>query len=195
MTRPMSAHGFNLLQGDLTPPDIWDNIYAWVNKIGRLIVILVQVVVIGSFVARVVIDTQTKELLEEEKKNTVTLSALAPQERKYRDMQNRFLSYKEVWHASSTYNKVIVELITGLPKDTKELSVNISGDVVTVKGISAADAISKYEKALKASSSFSDVQLTELSSTLSSSASKSEFSLQIKIKDELIHARTVIGES
>jgi hypothetical protein len=188
----MSLKGFNLLQGNTAPPDAWDMVYAWVTQVGRVIVIVVELIVILAFGARVVIDTQGKNLLEAEKQNSTRLTAFKQKELQFLDRQQRFSAYKGIWDLSSTYTAATREIVKSMPRDVEELSISIRDNVVTYKGIARTSDISTFETALKnATTLFSDVLVLEVESEGSGTGARarSSFGIKIEIKPEILAAR------
>jgi len=61
----MSEQGFNLLKPQKTPPTLWEKIYAWVLGTARIIVIIVEIIVVFSFGARIAVDTIASRLDKE----------------------------------------------------------------------------------------------------------------------------------
>lgn len=188
----MSLHGFNLLQNNVRPPDAWDKLNDWVTNVGRIIVMIVEVVVIISFIARIAIDTQTKNLLEKEEANSQAIVALKQRETKFRTQQAQFETYKQVWDTSSSYTAIITELDTLRPKSIDKLSVNIQGDLITFSGESTVTAIGEFENSLKSSDKYSDVQVAEIeriSSVIGGQANRASFSIRMIVQPTEIQAR------
>ncbi|MFW5702769.1 MAG: PilN domain-containing protein [Candidatus Dojkabacteria bacterium] len=188
----MSLHGFNLLQGSIRPEDTWDRVNAWVNTAGRFIIIIVEMIVIGSFVARVVIDTQTKNLLEQEETNTQALAALRTQELDFRDQQERFETFRVFWDQGSTLAEVAAEVDSLRPRNIEELSISIRGELIDVGGEAATREIGDFENELKNSEFFSDVQVSEieqLDEERGASSRSSSFNIRITLGEGVIQGR------
>lgn len=194
----MSLHGFNLLQGSIRPEDTWDRINSWVNNAGRIIIIIVEMIVIGSFVARVIIDTQTKNLLEDEQTNSQALAAFRNQEIQFLDQQQQFESYKQVWNQSSTMAGVMTDIDQLRPRNVIDLSITFQGDLIDIKGEAAVSEIGDFENALKTSDKFAEVQVTEIEQVPSTSnrrGNNATFSIRIVVKPEVIQGRQQLSLS
>lgn len=188
----MSLHGFNLLQDHIRPPDTWDKVNEWVTNVGRVIVMLVEVVVIISFGARVFIDTQTKNLLEAEASNAAAAAAFRQQEIEFVDQQQRFFSYKQIWNEASSAASIIADIGRLRPRNVENFTFTMQGNLITLKGQAAVDDVSTFENSLKTSTKFSDVQVYEVERVRStnSNANVANFGIRIIIKNEELKART-----
>lgn len=194
----MSTKGFNLLQDSTLPPDAWDNIYQWVNRVGRVILIVVEIIVVISFVARVVIDTQTKELKQVEEATQQSLNASRVNELRFLDYQSRFGAYREVWNQGSSYKEVIADIIELTPRSIQNVAISIKENIITFKGKAPIAQVNTLETALKSSELFSRVTVPEISTEAQASGSRNlevEFSIRIEIKPDVLKMREKIGGS
>lgn len=189
----MSLRGFNLLQNN-EPPDAWDKIYDWVTNTGRVIVIVVELIVVASFFVRIVVDTQTKNLQEEEKQLTQTLLSLAGNESKFRDYQERFNTFRAVWNGASSFTEAMNELNRiVIPARIDELSININGQNISIRGIATGSSLKTLEEQLRASTKFASVRVPQLESGANVELGRSyNISIEVVIKNEILQARTQI---
>jgi hypothetical protein len=187
----MGLKGFNLLQDNTAPPDMWDKIYDWVSRVGRAIVIFVEIIVILSFGARVVIDTQAKDLEEQEQQLNTTLVALRQSENNYRDMQDRFRNYKDIWGFAATYSEIFTNITDERPNNLDELRINIQDRTINFRGSATLREIGSFEETLKASEDFELVEVFEVESEsgLNDSRTQASFGIRIIVKPELIRTR------
>ncbi len=194
----MSLRGFNLLQDVTRPQDVWDKIYDWVVNVGRIIVIAVEGIVILSFVIRIGIDVQAKDLMKAEKLDSQQLVALKPNEIRFIDMQSRFTDFKNIWNVASSYSNIFSEIIALLPERLHEPNLILKGNLITISGESSVSDIENFENALKNSEKYDDVQVSEIetiSSNSSSGSPKANFSMRILIKNNFIQNREQIGST
>lgn len=184
----MSFHGFNLLQDAVRPADSWDKINEWVTNVGRIIVMVVELVVIVSFAARVVIDTQTKNLTEREAVNAQALAAFKDRELNFRDKQQRFENYKTMWDGASSYATIVQDVASPLPAGVTDLNIAISGNLISISGEASANEVRNFENRLKGSNKYADVQVVELEQVISggqvSSSGRFTFGIRILVKEE-----------
>jgi hypothetical protein len=187
----MGLKGFNLLQDNTAPPDMWDKIYEWVSKVGRLIVIVVEIIVIVSFAARVIIDTEASNLQEQEQTLSTNLTALKQSENNFRDMQDRFRTYKDIWGLASTYSEVITEVLDEQPSDVDELNFNVQGDTINFRGKASLNQIGQFEEALKDSETFNLVEVFEVESDSGENSGNAiaSFGIRMVIRNDIISNR------
>ena len=55
----------NFLEAIYSPSDVWSNAYVWLVNIGKYMLIAVEVVVLGVFFSRFVLDRKNNDLTEE----------------------------------------------------------------------------------------------------------------------------------
>lgn len=190
----MSYLGFNLLSDRTSPPDMWDKIYDWVTNVGRVIVIVVEFVVIVAFATRIVVDTQTKGLLEREEQNSQTLEAFRDSELRFRDWQSKFDSYRISWNNGSSLANLTAELTNSLPSDIEELTLSISAGAVDVSGVSTPVSLAPYESVLKASTTFEEVVVPNLEASAGGSGEQSlDFTITGTPKPDRVANREQIG--
>jgi len=158
----MSLQGFNLLRKQKTPPTAWEKIYSWVLGTARVIVIIVELVVVGSFVIRVIVDTQAKRLDKELESRDKTISSFAKSENRFREIQLKSDNYKGLWISSSTYSDMLKELDNQLSANFSNLTINASSEILTVRGAGDVSRISSFEDAIKQSTYFSNVETFEI---------------------------------
>lgn len=189
----MSLKGFNLLQDATVPPDAWDKVYEWVTKVGRVLVMVVELIVVIAFVSRIVIDTQTKELQKQNDAYSKILAASQTNELHYRDYQKRFESYKTLWNNASSYEKIVSDIVKLTPSNIDNLAISIKDQVINFKGKAPISQVKNLETSLKSSQYFSRVLVPEISTEAQTSSNvEVEFNIRIELKPEAIHARTQI---
>lgn len=187
-----------MLQGNTPPPDMWDKIYAWVNRAGRMIVIVVEVIVIASFIVRVVVDTQTKDLLEKESQLAGILTAQKTQEHNYIQRQQKFFTYRSIWDSSASFAAVMAELEKYRPRSVEDLSITFKGNTITYRGLATNSQIESFESALKKNNTlFSEVQVLEVENIdpNATSGNKSNFGIRIVVRAEALLQRPKISAS
>jgi hypothetical protein len=145
----MNKRGFNLLRPQLSPPTSWDKIYQWMVGTARVIVIIVELIVVGAFATRVVVDTIGKNLDKKVTLKAAEINANKSTEDNFRDIQERTDLYRSLWEISSsmtpTYN-----FINSLISDYQGLlNIQITKSEVTISGELPGQNIDKLEVGLK----------------------------------------------
>lgn len=156
-----SKLGFNLLRPQLSPEDRWDKIYEWVNSTARVIVILVELIVIVCFVARVIVDRTARDLEEVLEENKNQLDSLKDIEANIRELQKSLSDYENIW-ASSSGNALYIEEVYGYsPNLFRAYNVSLDGHgKMTISGVASEDDVQDLENTMKNSLSFSQVELS-----------------------------------
>ena len=180
----MEKKGFNLLRAQLTPEDRWDRVYAWVNGTARVIVVFVELVVIGCFAARIVVDKQARDLEKELESNHTRLQNLAQAESEIRTLQDKTNTYSALWQVSNYYSPFIDEIYGYDPSLFSSLTLSISNKgVLSISGTSTKTIIGDLETKMKNSESFSEVQVTSVRTSSESEQSYGSFEIQAVIRD------------
>lgn len=183
--------GFNLLRAQIAPEDKWDKIYNWVNNSARVIVIFVELIVIVSFGVRVVIDRQARDLEEVLKANKLRLDNLSETEQGIRDLQDETKSYKIIWDSSTSLAEYVEEVYDYNPNLFSVLSVSIDNDgFLSIGGTASRSDIGDLEVKMKASDSFSQVQLATFKPDGEGSDTLGSFQIEARISS---HTRQTIG--
>jgi Tfp pilus assembly protein PilN len=174
---------FNLLTPQAAPPTAWDNVYSWLVDKARIVMILAELMVAFVFLAKIVVDTQAKQLDETltrlDQQFQFTYSAAEP---RLRTLQQKVTTYSSVWKKSSSYADLLTELGTLLSSPNSQLNISINDDALNINGITTEGELVAFEAAIKASPSFSQVELFEVKSEGTNIADKtSGFGLRAKI--------------
>jgi len=180
----MSKEGFNLLRSQLTSEDKWEKVYEWVNNTARIVIILVELVVVLCFGARVVVDRQAKNLEEVLDRNVVILESLETVEKEIRQLQADLTSYNEIWDSSSNYAPFLEEVFNyNLALfDSYSISMDSKGKLRLV-GKATRSEVSELENAMKSSPSYSLVQLSNYKPGEGGDNSLGEFGIQADIRE------------
>jgi hypothetical protein len=152
---------FNLLKPTIEPPTAWDKIYMWIVGKARVVMVIAEVVVAITFVAKVVVDIQAKNLDEQINKREAELSLYAKQvEPEIRKLQQKAITYEKVWKRSSDYAPILEEIDSYISVTEKSIAVRFSGENVSVRGGGNLEVLKEIESNMRGSSTFSNVQLS-----------------------------------
>ncbi len=179
----MTLKGFNLLRKQKEPPTVWEKIYAWTLGTARIIIIIVEIVVVGAFATRVVIDTKAKKLDKEMKLRQLTLANLSDTELKYRKIQDKNSIYKDLWRNSSNYYLVAKDLENYLSSNFSDLQVSIEKGELIIRGEGDIDKIAKLENDIKSSNKFINVETFKVDTTIVRGSRRVTFGIKANIKD------------
>ncbi len=150
----------NLLQPVYSPTDVVSTVYTWLTTVGKYLLIVVELVVLGVFFSRFILDERNNDLTEEINSQIALLndSTWRQNNRVYTNYQT-ILSDIEIVRMGQRINSDIVsEVVSSIPPTITLQSFSLNGDRVSLKLTALnLDDIRIYETALKASSRYSDV--------------------------------------
>lgn len=156
---------FNLLKPIEEPKTSWDLIYDWILGKARIVLLIIEIIMVLIFFAKVYVDNVEKNLLQEFDKAQLQLLSL---EDKYEDeiieFQNRVLGYGESWLNSAELSPTLREIMeyVGDPSDQFSITLNNNGNV-QIAGYESLDKLRNLESDLKKSDSFTSVTVETLS--------------------------------
>lgn len=146
---------FNLLKPYTPPPTGWDRVYDFIVTRARIVLLAVELIVIVSFVGKVVVDTQAKGLEDEIKLLDSQLQATQQNlEPALRLLQDKAEAYRLLWNNSNAYTPIFRELNGTLSSIGNTLVIGFENEKVTVSGQNSLNVLSSIEDILKRSASF-----------------------------------------
>jgi len=152
---------FNLLKPSPEPPTAWDKIYNWIIGKARVVMVIAEIVVALTFVIKVVVDIQAKNLDEQIEQREAELSLYAKQvEPEIRRLQQKAITYEKVWKRSSDYAPILAEINSYISVTEKNIAVRINTDSVSVRGGGNLEVLKKIESNMRNSETFQEVQLS-----------------------------------
>lgn len=151
---------FNLLKPELPPPTAWDKIYDWLATRARIVVVICEILVVICFIGKVVVDIQSKDINEAlDAKSRDLASFFGTIEPKLRKIQQKSRNYERIWEGSNKYNEVLNEILSYIPNPGINITINMSGETVTIRGDDELSALQTIEAKMKVSPNFKEVQL------------------------------------
>lgn len=179
----MGLQGFNLLKKQPAPPTVWEKVYSWALGTARTIIIIVELIVVGAFVTRIIIDTQGSRLDKEIEDQEHVIAGFEESMIRYRTIQSRTENYKSIWDSSNQYYPIFEEVNGMLNSSFADLRIIIDEDTVTLRGQGDISRISDLETKMKNSATFTNVETFEITTEDDSNA-RGSFGLRAVIKDE-----------
>lgn len=179
----MSLQGFNLLKKQVKPATLWEKIYAWVLGTARIVIIIVEVLVVGAFAARIAVDTISSRLEKEIEKRNSTLAVFAESETRYRQIQSRVKEYQNIWESSSNYSPAMYEVENYLGANFTDLRIEINGNQLLIRAEGDVSKISQLEENIKTSSRFKNVETFDLTADTDGGSRRASFGIRAIIID------------
>lgn len=156
--------GFNLLKNQVEPQTIWTKLYSWTTNTARAIMVIVELTVVLAFGARVVVDLQFKNLNKDIEAKEEVLIILQDTEIELRQIQEKASAYNIVWSNSSYNTNILKEASSYLPNSVDELSLQLSGQELIVRGFATPEVIADIENKFKTSDRFTKTELINIES-------------------------------
>ncbi len=151
--------GFNLLKSQIEPQTMWTKVYQWTTTTARAIMVLVELVIVVGFGIRVVVDLQFKNLNKDIASREEVLLVLQDSERRLKEIQNKVSIYENLYLETDYYSDVYNEVSRIIPSTVQDLSTQISGNEVVVRGFADTESIARIEASFKTSQFFSKTEL------------------------------------
>lgn len=174
----------NLLEASAAPKSTWDNIYDWVFKIGRYIIVAVEAVVILAFVSRFILDRRNNDLKEEIEGRIGILSAQREMESEIRSVQKTLTNISKMTNAQNSMSSKLEGILSSLPGGVSLDSINIDLDSASLTCRAPSyELVEETEGNFRSQTDIYDNVQTSLTKSGSSGA-EVEFSLDITFKSD-----------
>ncbi len=161
MARNEQPKSINLLQPVYTPTDTVSTVYSWLATVGKYLLIVVELVVLGVFFSRFIFDEKNNDLTIEIasqidllsdptwKKNNIT----------YTSYQSLLTDIEVVRMGQKLNSEIVSEVTNNIPVSLILNSFSLNGDRISLNltALNLED-IRIYETALKANNRYSDVK-------------------------------------
>lgn len=154
---------FNLLKPVSTPKTSWDKLYEWLITQARVIIMIALILIVVSFVVKIVVDTEQKNKLQELEEMQRELAFLEVSQEELERVAIKTDSYTELWNNSRQYSTVLAA-VEELTRDfVDQIAIQINEDNVSITGQENTERLLEFEQAFKASNLFIDarIQTTE----------------------------------
>ena len=151
----------NFLDSLYANTDIWGNLYLWLVNIGKYLLIAVQIVVLGVFFSRFVLDRRNNDLTKEINNKVVLLSNESWQRNAilFDNYQTLFSDVALIRDGQEINSDKVSQLLSGIPRTLNLRSFSYREGRVSLNISSVSlDTVRNYETALKADPELDDVR-------------------------------------
>lgn len=152
----------NFLEPVTRPSDIWAHAYQWLFEVGKYMLIVVQVVALGVFIARFVVDEQNNDLTKEINDQVTLLSGGSWKQDSltYENIQNLLGDVDRIEKGQKRNSVIIEEIRNSIPYGLNVESFSFSNGRVSLT-LQTTDfkAFKDYETALKSNPSYENVSV------------------------------------
>ncbi len=153
----------NFLETLYDPTDFWSNAYIWLVSIGKYLLIGVQVIVLGVFFARFVLDRKNNDLTEEINNKVVLLSNETWKRNAFlfENYQVLLGDIRSIREGQTINSLQIRELISGIPSTLDLDGLSFSERRVSLRlSSNNLNSVRDYESALKNNPMYEDVKFS-----------------------------------
>lgn len=153
----------NFLDTLYASSDIWSNAYIWLVNIGKYLLIVVQIIALGVFFSRFVLDRRNNDLTEEINSKVVLLSNESWRRNAllFDNYQTLFSDIKAIRDGQETNSSDISQLLSGVPSTLNLESFGYRDGAVSLRIVSVSlDTVKNYESALKNNPDYQDVKFS-----------------------------------
>jgi hypothetical protein len=160
---PKKQQGINLLDPINPPKDIWTTIYTWVFKVGRYLLVSIEIILLGVFFARFVLDEVNNKLTKSinDKVGVLSNKEFRAEEIRFRNLGNLFLDINNLRVNQPINSEIISEVTSGIPYSLTLKSFSYNSNRVSLSIISTdLTAVKNYEFSLRQNPKYSNVSIT-----------------------------------
>ena len=122
----------------------------WALTVGRLIVILTEIVAIAAFIYRFSLDERLIDLHSAIKQKQNLISLLRNDENKYRNLQDRIALASDLMEKNTKTNKIVFDIVGLAPQGTTIESLTFNKDKLTLSAnVNSVSSLTNFINALK----------------------------------------------
>lgn len=153
----------NFLEAVYASSDFLDNAYIWLVTIGKYLLIVVQIIALGVFFSRFILDRRNNDLTEEINSKVVLLSNESWRRNAilFDNYQILFSDVKAIKDGQDINSREISELLSGVPRnlDLESFSYRDGSVSIRISSLNLND-VKNYESALKNNPDYEDVRFS-----------------------------------
>ena len=160
MLKSKERKSINFLDPVITSKDVLGNAYIWLFNIGKYLLLIVEIIVLGVFFARFILDKKNNDLTESVNDKVMLLSneAWTQNAAKFENLQKLLVDIKKVREGQELKSSTVSEILSGVPTALHIETFSLSGNRVSLHIVSnSLSTIEDYEFSLKQNLKYSDV--------------------------------------
>lgn len=164
---PKIRLNLNLLFPQGVPQKLPIRFLKWLTSYGRFIAIVVEAIVIVTFITRFKMDADLADLKDKINKQIPFIESLAQNEAEIKQTQFKLAQIKKVYSSTPDWGGVLSKISQQLPSGVKLSDINLDHSEANlnfrVTGVSSSNAdLATFIGGLKQESSFRDINLTNV---------------------------------
>mgnify|MGYP001558794700 FL=1 len=161
--------------------NLLDEILRWALSVGRLLVIITEIVAFSTFIYRFSLDRTLIDLHTEIKNKQAIVESLKERENTYRRFQERILVASITSQQAGINVKILNDIVELTPPEITFNSFSINnGEAIIDSNINSVSSLSNFISALRAYSEFSSVNIKSIQSNISGTSVKVTISAKLK---------------
>ena len=161
--------------------NLLDEILRWALSVGRLLVIITEIVAFSTFIYRFSLDRTLIDLHTEIKNKQAIVESLKEGENTYRRFQERILVASITSQQAGINVKILNDIVELTPPEITFNSFSINnGEAIIDSNINSVSSLSNFISALRAYSEFSSVNIKSIQSNISGTSVKVTISAKLK---------------
>lgn len=148
----------------------FDKFIDWALTVGRVVVIITEIIALAAFLYRFSLDRQLIDLHDKISQQQVIVKSLKTSEEKYRNLQGRLRVAASFIDSGSTTINIFNDIISFAPSDLTFKSLAMSKDIVKIDAnLKSIYSLSEFIKSLKNYPNTNWVSLDRIENKTSSS--------------------------
>ena len=161
--------------------NLLDEILRWALSVGRLLVIITEIVAFSTFIYRFSLDRTLIDLHTEIKNKQAIVESLKERENTYRRFQERILVASITSQQAGRNVKILNDVVELTPSEITFNSFSIDkGEAIIDSNINSVSSLSNFISVLRAYSEFSSVNIKSIQSNISGTSVKVTISAKLK---------------
>ena len=161
--------------------NLLDEILRWALSVGRLLVIITEIVAFSTFIYRFSLDRTLIDLHTEIKNKQAIVESLKERENTYRRFQERILVASITSQQAGINVKILNDVVELTPSEITFNSFSIDkGEAIIDSNINSVSSLSNFISVLRAYSEFSSVNIKSIQSNISGTSVKVTISAKLK---------------
>lgn len=158
-----------------------DKFINWSLTIGRLIIIITELIALGTFLYRFDLDRKLIDLSDEITKKQAIVRYLKANEDKYRNLQGRLSIASKFIDNSTNHIKIFNDIITMAPNDLTFKTISSTGDGIKIdSSLRSVSSLAKYIQSIKDYPQVQSVSLDKIENKTSNSTINVSLSITLK---------------
>ncbi|HVZ67468.1 MAG TPA: PilN domain-containing protein [Patescibacteria group bacterium] len=144
-----------------------DDILKWAISVGRIIIVVTELVAVGALAYRFTIDRKIVDLHDQIKKADLFVEAQAAKEADYRSIQNRLANIKTIDTDAENKISIMKEILASMSTgDFSSTNLTVSQKSININGVAfSIFPINNFIEELKKNPNVTSISLDDISST------------------------------